>query len=480
METGPQLSGRRILVVEDEFRLAMELEALLERHGCLVLGPVPTVDRALAMLDGEPPELVLLDVNLKGERATPVAAALPGSRRALRADHRLQRAPAERAGAARRPAHRQAGQLPRARPRRRPGAGSRDTGAGKLADTLLERPRLVAGPPDVHATPGPGPPTRPRIIATGAPSARPTRHGPPQVVAIAAELPTECHCRGPTARHCERSEAIQKGRRPDLPGPLFSRRDVDTRISNLRHRGREKSGCHEPCRRRQEVVWSPRALGRGPERFAFVLVPNFSMIAFAAALEPLRIANRMANQELYAWQIASRDGGSVRASNGCVVATERSLAEVAIGSGRNCPTIILCSGLGAERIHDRELFGWLRQADRAGVAIGAVCTGAHVLAKAGLLDGYKCTIHWENLPGFMEEFPDIDVTADLFEVDRNRLTCSGGTAALDLMLYLIATSRGQELAGKVSEQCLDGPDPPAARPPAHAPIARAWASTIPS
>jgi DNA-binding NtrC family response regulator len=76
VETGPQLSGRRILVVEDEFLLAMELEALLERHGCLVLGPVPTIDLALAMLDGEPPELVLLDVNLKGERATPVAAAL--------------------------------------------------------------------------------------------------------------------------------------------------------------------------------------------------------------------------------------------------------------------------------------------------------------------------------------------------------------------------------------------------------------------
>jgi AraC family transcriptional regulator, glycine betaine-responsive activator len=195
-------------------------------------------------------------------------------------------------------------------------------------------------------------------------------------------------------------------------------------------------------------------LARGPERFTFVLVPNFSMIAFAAALEPLRIANRMASQELYAWQIVSKDGGSVRASNGCVVTTEQSLVEVAIGSAARGPTIILCSGLGAERIHDRELFGWLRRADRAGAPIGAVCTGAHVLAKAGLLDGHKCTIHWENLPGFMEAFPHIDVTADLFEVDRNRLTCSGGTAALDLMLYLIATTHGQELAGKVSEQCL--------------------------
>jgi AraC family transcriptional regulator, glycine betaine-responsive activator len=193
---------------------------------------------------------------------------------------------------------------------------------------------------------------------------------------------------------------------------------------------------------------------RGPERFAFVLVPNFSMIAFAAALEPLRIANRMADRELYRWHIVAKDSGPVRASNGCLVTTDQSLADIPISPGHGGPTIILCSGLGAERIHDRELFGWLRRADRAGSTIGAVCTGAHVLARAGLLDGHKCTIHWENLPGFMEEFPHIDVTADLFEVDRNRLTCSGGTAALDLMLHLIATTHGQELATKVSEQCL--------------------------
>jgi AraC family transcriptional regulator, glycine betaine-responsive activator len=195
-------------------------------------------------------------------------------------------------------------------------------------------------------------------------------------------------------------------------------------------------------------------LVRGPERFAFVLVPNFSMIAFAAALEPLRIANRMADRELYSWQIVAKDGGPVRASNGCLVTTDQALADIPVRPGHDSPTIIVCSGLGAERIHDRELFAWLRRADRVGATIGAVCTGAHLLARAGLLEGHKCTIHWENLPGFAEDFPHIDVTADLFEVDRNRLTCSGGTAALDLMLHLIAAKHGQELAGKVSEQCL--------------------------
>ena len=122
--------------------------------------------------------------------------------------------------------------------------------------------------------------------------------------------------------------------------------------------------------------------------------------------------------------------------------------------GRDQPTIILCSGLGAERITDRELFAWLRRADRSGAVVGALCTGAHLLAKAGLLHNHRCTIHWENLPGFMEAFPEIEVSADLFEVDGKRLTCSGGTAALDLMLHLIARDHGQELAVKVSEQCL--------------------------
>ena len=199
---------------------------------------------------------------------------------------------------------------------------------------------------------------------------------------------------------------------------------------------------------------SPPGQPRQPQRFAFVLVPNFSMIAFASAVEPLRIANRMADRALYDWQIVSKDGGLVRASNGCLVTTDQSLAAVNVGPGQNQPTILVCSGLGAERIIDRELFAWLRRADRSGAVIGALCTGAHLLARAGLLEGHRCTIHWENLPGFMEEFPEVDVSADLFEVDRKRLTCSGGTAALDLVLHLIARDHGQELAVKVSEQCL--------------------------
>jgi len=193
---------------------------------------------------------------------------------------------------------------------------------------------------------------------------------------------------------------------------------------------------------------------QAPQRFAFVLIPNFSMIAFTSAIEPVRIANRLSGRELYGWQVVSKEGGPVRASNGVLVYTDQSLADVDIRPGSNAPMVIVCAGMGAERFRDKELFAWLRRADRSGAVIGAVCSGAYVLARAGLLEGRKCTVHWESLPGFMEDFPEIDVTADLFEVDENRVTCSGGTAALDLMLNLIGREHGQELATKISEQCL--------------------------
>ncbi len=199
---------------------------------------------------------------------------------------------------------------------------------------------------------------------------------------------------------------------------------------------------------------APQQQKTPPEVIAFFLVPNFSMIAFASALEPLRIANRLSERDLYRWHVVSKDGGAVRASNGVAVEPELALGDVGPGRRIAPHSIALCSGLTAERYADREVFAWLQRNGRQGVEIGALCTGAHVLARAGLLDGYRCTIHWENLPGFGEAFPEIEASADLFEIDRNRFTCSGGTAALDMMLHLIAAQHGADLATRVSEQCL--------------------------
>lgn len=185
------------------------------------------------------------------------------------------------------------------------------------------------------------------------------------------------------------------------------------------------------------------------QSFAFLLIPNFSMIAFASALEPLRLANRAANAKLYSWHIFSPNGKPVKASNGLTIE-----AEGAVDGITKFQHIILCSGLNAHLYEDKAVTAALRKADRKGAHIGALCTGAYILARANMLDGYRATIHWENIASFTENFPDIEVTSELFEVDRNRFTCSGGTAALDMMLNFIGEQHGHRLAASVSDQFI--------------------------
>jgi len=190
----------------------------------------------------------------------------------------------------------------------------------------------------------------------------------------------------------------------------------------------------------------PREL---PQRIGLILVPDFSMLAFTGAVETLRLANRVSGRDLYSWHLFSPHGRPVRASNGIELHPEGDLEKAS-----SLDTIMLCSGVEVQRFQDKATLSWLRRMARKGADIGALCTASHILARAGLLDGYRCTIHWENLAGFVEEFPDVEVTSELFEIDRNRFTCSGGTAAVDLMLNLIGRQHGQELAGQVAEQAL--------------------------
>ncbi|RUV30241.1 GlxA family transcriptional regulator, partial [Mesorhizobium sp. M5C.F.Ca.IN.020.32.2.1] len=190
--------------------------------------------------------------------------------------------------------------------------------------------------------------------------------------------------------------------------------------------------------------------------FVFFLVPDFTMIAFATALDPLRSANRMLGYEAYRWRLASIDGKPVRASNGVECAVNTSLEdERKKMSGPERPNMaVVCSGINVERYQNRSAFAWLREEYNRGVAIGGLCTGAHILAAAGLLSNKRCAIHWENLPGFSEAFPKANVFADLFEIDQNIYTCAGGTAALDMMLKLIGDDFDDNLVNRVCEQVL--------------------------
>ncbi|RUT83570.1 GlxA family transcriptional regulator, partial [Mesorhizobium sp. M7A.T.Ca.US.000.02.2.1] len=190
--------------------------------------------------------------------------------------------------------------------------------------------------------------------------------------------------------------------------------------------------------------------------FVFFLIPDFTMIAFATALDPLRSANRMLGYEAYRWRLASIDGKPVRASNGVECAVNTSLEdERKKMAGPDRPNMaIVCSGINVERYQNKSAFAWLREEYNRGVAVGGLCTGAHILAAAGLLSNKRCAIHWENLPGFSEAFPKANVFADLFEIDQNIYTCAGGTAALDMMLKLIGDDFDENLVNRVCEQVL--------------------------
>jgi transcriptional regulator GlxA family with amidase domain len=181
----------------------------------------------------------------------------------------------------------------------------------------------------------------------------------------------------------------------------------------------------------------------------FLLVPDFSMIAFAASLEPLRLANRVSGRPLFAWRTYSPDGQPIAASNGVPLSVDGAYRDVGPLS-----QIVVCSGVDVAAHDHAELIARLRRLALHGTAIGAVCTGAYVLAKAGLLDGHRCTIHWENQESFREEFPTIAVTEELFEIDRNRFTCAGGTAAIDMMLAVIAEKKGPGTAALVTDQLI--------------------------
>ncbi len=183
-----------------------------------------------------------------------------------------------------------------------------------------------------------------------------------------------------------------------------------------------------------------------PIRLGFLLTPEYSMIAFASAIEPLRMANRLTDRRIYQWTTYTLDGEPVPASNGLEVRPDAAIARAS-----HLDTLFVCSGLEVERACDRNTLAWLKKMGQQRMNFGALCTGAHVLARAGLLDGYRCTLHWENIASMREAFPRVVVSYELFEVDRDRFTSAGGTAPLDMMLNLITLQIDPDIARAISE-----------------------------
>ena len=185
-----------------------------------------------------------------------------------------------------------------------------------------------------------------------------------------------------------------------------------------------------------------------PKRFVFLLLDRFTMLSFAGAIEPLRIANRVAGEQLYTWVLAG-EGEMVSCSNGAAFKLDIGLEDI-----DRDDIVLVCGGIDVQKSATKAVLNWLRREARRGVTIGGLCTGAYAVAKAGLLDGKKATIHWENQDGFLEEFEKVKLTKSVFVMDGNRWSTAGGTSSIDLMLKVIAIDQGEDLANTVADQLI--------------------------
>jgi len=160
----------------------------------------------------------------------------------------------------------------------------------------------------------------------------------------------------------------------------------------------------------------------------------------------MRVANRLSGKSLFAWDYFAADENPVAASCGITVPTR------ALAQAKNLDSLVIVAPNTAQHFADTATLKQLRLLDKQRVNLGSASSGSFILARAGLLDECRCTIHWENIPVFKELYPQLDVAFTLYEIAERRFTCSGGTAALDMMLKLIEIQNGRQLAQQISQQ----------------------------
>ncbi|WP_261897559.1 choline metabolism transcriptional regulator GbdR [Vibrio porteresiae] len=184
-------------------------------------------------------------------------------------------------------------------------------------------------------------------------------------------------------------------------------------------------------------------------RIGFLLLNNFTMLALASAVDPLRMANQLTGKTLYDWYIISEDGLGVKASDGITVTPDMSMSQAP-----QLDTLIVVGGVNIVRSYTRKQVSWLQSLARKHIRLGGVCTGPYLLAEAGLLDGYNCSVHWECLATLQERHPRVNCLNHLFVIDRDRMTCSGGSVPLDMMITMIQKDFGRELGSSISEMFI--------------------------
>ncbi|CUB04790.1 GlxA family transcriptional regulator [Marinomonas fungiae] len=184
------------------------------------------------------------------------------------------------------------------------------------------------------------------------------------------------------------------------------------------------------------------------QKYGFLLMPSFSMLAFSSAIETIHMANWVSGKDLYQFCTIGKKTKVVLSNSGVATTTDYMLEDVP----KDLDAIFICGASSVSQDADSSLDAWLLSCSKRGQALGGICTGSHILARAGLLNGYRATIHWGDIASLREAFPSVIVSNHLFEVDKSRFTCSGGTAAMDMMLFLIGKQHGMTLASHISEQ----------------------------
>ncbi|WP_289031938.1 GlxA family transcriptional regulator [uncultured Paraglaciecola sp.] len=186
--------------------------------------------------------------------------------------------------------------------------------------------------------------------------------------------------------------------------------------------------------------------GKSHRHIGFLLLPNFTMMALTSAIEPLRMANHLSGKKLYTWAMVSADGNPVIASDGVSVNVDASY-----DVQEDFNAVMVCGGVAVKEVITKADINWLNVQAKKKIILGGLCTGSYALAKAGLLDGVLCTIHWEMLASWQEDFPKIKSTNQLYTIEDNRWCSSGGTAPMDLMLCLIGKAYGKALQIAICE-----------------------------
>ncbi len=189
-----------------------------------------------------------------------------------------------------------------------------------------------------------------------------------------------------------------------------------------------------------------------PTRFGFLLVNDFTLISMSSAVEPLRMANRISDKKVYQWKTISESGDPVFASDGLSVNVDCGIDDADVLS--SIEVIIVCGGWNIEKNTTEELVRWLRSIGQGKIGFGSTCTGSYILAEAGLLDGYRCSVHWENMGSMTDLFPKVHVSRSVYTIDRDRYTCSGGTSPVDMMLHLVKRECGPDVSAGVAEQFI--------------------------